>query len=133
MTRLHRLAALAAASGIVASGIGYSIWYVALRGLSSTRAATVQLSVPVIAAIGLSPFAVAQSSSQTTSAAAPSLIELALPAVTVPPSRLNAGFNLASDSTVLSPRGPSSTAKRIGSPYRCGTSTAKLPAKLPLR
>jgi len=44
--------ALAAASGVVASGIGYVIWYAALRGLAATSAATVQLSVPVIAAIG---------------------------------------------------------------------------------
>ena len=44
--------ALAIASGVVASGIGYVIWYAALRGLAATSAATVQLSVPVIAAIG---------------------------------------------------------------------------------
>ncbi len=44
--------ALAAASGVVTSGIGYVIWYAALRGLAATSAATVQLSVPVIAAIG---------------------------------------------------------------------------------
>ncbi len=44
--------ALAVASGALSSGIGYVIWYAALRGLSATRAATVQLSVPVIAAIG---------------------------------------------------------------------------------
>ncbi len=44
--------AVAAASGVVASGIGYVIWYAALRGLAATSAATVQLSVPVIAAIG---------------------------------------------------------------------------------
>lgn len=43
---------LAAASGAVASGIGYSIWYTALRGLTATRTAVVQLSVPVIAATG---------------------------------------------------------------------------------
>ena len=42
----------AAASGAVASGIGYAIWYTALRGLRATSAATVQLSVPVIAAVG---------------------------------------------------------------------------------
>jgi len=42
----------AAASGAVASGIGYAIWYTALRGLRATTAATVQLSVPVIAALG---------------------------------------------------------------------------------
>ncbi|WP_149139374.1 MULTISPECIES: DMT family transporter [Cupriavidus] len=44
--------ALAAASGAVTSGIGYVIWYAALRGLASTTAATVQLSVPVLAALG---------------------------------------------------------------------------------
>jgi len=37
-------------SGVLASGVGYVIWYAALRGLTMTRAATVQLSVPVIAA-----------------------------------------------------------------------------------
>lgn len=45
-------AGYAVASGVVASGIGYVIWYAALRGLTGTGAATVQLSVPVIAAIG---------------------------------------------------------------------------------
>lgn len=44
--------ALAVASGAVTSGIGYVIWYAALRGLASTTAATVQLSVPVLAALG---------------------------------------------------------------------------------
>lgn len=44
--------ALATVSGAIASGIGYVIWYAALRGLTATRAATVQLSVPVIAAFG---------------------------------------------------------------------------------
>ncbi|HEX2574015.1 MAG TPA: DMT family transporter [Polyangia bacterium] len=44
--------ALAAASGGVASGIGYSLWYAALRHISATRAAIVQLSVPVVAAVG---------------------------------------------------------------------------------
>lgn len=44
--------ALAALSGAVTSGLGYVIWYAALRGLSTGRAATVQLSVPVIAALG---------------------------------------------------------------------------------
>ena len=45
-------AAYAVASGAIASGIGYVIWYAALKGLRATSAATVQLSVPVIAAIG---------------------------------------------------------------------------------
>ena len=44
--------ALAVASGAVTSGIGYVVWYAALRGLTAMRAATVQLSVPPIAAIG---------------------------------------------------------------------------------
>ena len=44
--------AYAVASGAVASGIGYAIWYAALKGLTGTAAATVQLSVPVIAAVG---------------------------------------------------------------------------------
>jgi drug/metabolite transporter (DMT)-like permease len=44
--------ALAIASGALTSGVGYVIWYAALRGLNATRAATVQLSVPVIAALG---------------------------------------------------------------------------------
>ena len=43
---------LAIISGAIASGIGYTIWYTALRGLSSPQAAVVQLLVPVIAAIG---------------------------------------------------------------------------------
>jgi drug/metabolite transporter (DMT)-like permease len=43
---------LAIASGGLASGVGYAIWYTALRGLTATSAATVQLSVPVIAAFG---------------------------------------------------------------------------------
>lgn len=42
----------ALASGALASGVGYAIWYTALRGLIATTAATVQLSVPVIAAVG---------------------------------------------------------------------------------
>lgn len=42
----------AALSGGLMSGVGYTIWYAALRGLSSTQAAVSQLSVPVIAAFG---------------------------------------------------------------------------------
>ncbi len=42
--------ALAVASGAIASGCGYAIWYAALRNLTAVRAATVQLSVPAIAA-----------------------------------------------------------------------------------
>jgi drug/metabolite transporter (DMT)-like permease len=37
-------------SGVAASGAGYVIWYSALRGLTATRAAVVQLAVPILAA-----------------------------------------------------------------------------------
>jgi len=43
---------LAILSGALASGIGYAIWYSVLPHLTPTNAATVQLSVPVIAAFG---------------------------------------------------------------------------------
>lgn len=43
---------LALISGGITSGIGYTIWYMTLGGLSSTQAAVLQLSVPVIAALG---------------------------------------------------------------------------------
>jgi drug/metabolite transporter (DMT)-like permease len=43
---------LALISGGITSGIGYTIWYIALGGLSSTQSAVLQLSVPVIAALG---------------------------------------------------------------------------------
>jgi drug/metabolite transporter (DMT)-like permease len=39
-------------SGGLTSGIGYAIWYAALPNLRASQAATVQLSVPVIAALG---------------------------------------------------------------------------------
>ncbi|KVN41335.1 hypothetical protein WJ63_23030 [Burkholderia pyrrocinia] len=47
-----RGALLAVASGALTSGIGYVIWYAALRHLTAMRAAAVQLSVPPIAACG---------------------------------------------------------------------------------
>jgi len=43
---------LAVVSGSLTSGLGYVIWYLALRGLTATRAAIVQLAVPLIAAAG---------------------------------------------------------------------------------
>jgi drug/metabolite transporter (DMT)-like permease len=43
---------LAVVSGAIASGLGYTLWYLALPALKATQAATVQLSVPVIAALG---------------------------------------------------------------------------------
>lgn len=42
----------AVAAGAVTSGLGYTIWYTALKDLTATSAATVQLSVPVISAAG---------------------------------------------------------------------------------
>jgi drug/metabolite transporter (DMT)-like permease len=39
-------------SGALTSGVGYAIWYTALPALRATTAATVQLSVPVIAGLG---------------------------------------------------------------------------------
>lgn len=38
-------------SGAIASGVGYAIWYAALRSLSSFQAASIQLSVPVLASL----------------------------------------------------------------------------------
>jgi len=43
---------LAILSGALASGIGYTVWYHALGGLSVSKAAVVQLLVPVMAALG---------------------------------------------------------------------------------
>ena len=43
---------LAIASGALASGVGYAIWYAALPSLPTTMAATAQLAVPMLAAAG---------------------------------------------------------------------------------
>lgn len=43
---------LAVLSGALASGVGYSVWYAALKYHTATRAAVLQLAVPVIAATG---------------------------------------------------------------------------------
>lgn len=43
---------LAAASGALASGAGYSLWYAALRDLPASTAAVAQLLVPLLAALG---------------------------------------------------------------------------------
>ena len=44
--------AYAAASGALASGLGYALWYAVLPALPASRAATIQLSVPILAALG---------------------------------------------------------------------------------
>jgi drug/metabolite transporter (DMT)-like permease len=52
-TRLDRAGiGYAILSGAIASGVGYVIWYSALAGLKAASAATVQLSVPVLATTG---------------------------------------------------------------------------------
>ncbi len=43
---------LALASGALASGLGYAVWYTALKGLTATRAAILQLTVPALATAG---------------------------------------------------------------------------------
>jgi drug/metabolite transporter (DMT)-like permease len=43
---------LALTSGAITSGLGYVLWYTALRNLTATRAAIVQLMVPVLAGVG---------------------------------------------------------------------------------
>jgi drug/metabolite transporter (DMT)-like permease len=45
-------AILAIVSGALTTGLGYAVWYSALRGLTATRAALVQLLVPVITVTG---------------------------------------------------------------------------------
>jgi drug/metabolite transporter (DMT)-like permease len=49
-------AVLAVVSGALASALGYVAWYAALKYLSATKASTLQLSVPVIAAVGGTAF-----------------------------------------------------------------------------
>lgn len=43
---------LACISGGITSGIGYAIWYMAIKGLTKTQTAVVQLLVPILAAFG---------------------------------------------------------------------------------
>lgn len=43
---------LALLSGLLTSGLGYVIWYIVLKELQTSTAAIIQLSVPVIAALG---------------------------------------------------------------------------------
>jgi drug/metabolite transporter (DMT)-like permease len=43
---------LAVVSGALTSALGYTVWYAALRGLTATRAAVLQLAVPVLATAG---------------------------------------------------------------------------------
>lgn len=54
LTKAHPALGLiyAVLSGALASGVGYSMWYLALPQLTAAQGASVQLSVPIIAAIG---------------------------------------------------------------------------------
>src|SRR5262245_16174526 len=74
-----------------------------------TRGSTPATALPTKAPSGSTPSAWARSSLAITRAAAPSLMPLELPAVTVPPS-LNAGLSVASFSRLVSGRGCSSRA-----------------------
>jgi drug/metabolite transporter (DMT)-like permease len=47
---------LATASGAIATGLGYVVWYLALRRLPAAAAATVQLSMPALVAVGGTAF-----------------------------------------------------------------------------
>ena len=74
---------------------------------------------------GVTPSSLALSTDITTTAAPPSDICEALPAVMVP-SLSNAGFRALSDSAVVPGRTPSSASKRSGSPLRWGTRTGTI-------
>jgi drug/metabolite transporter (DMT)-like permease len=54
----HPVAGLiyACLSGAAASGLGYTIWYAALPGLTAAEGASVQLSVPAITALAGATF-----------------------------------------------------------------------------
>lgn len=76
---------LAIASGTLTSGVGYAIWYSALPRLTATQAAIVQLSVPVIAALGGIAFLGEQPTLRLSAAALPILGGIAL--VVIKPRR----------------------------------------------
>ena len=78
----------------------------------------------IVAKTGM-PNSFAFSELMTTTAAAPSLIPEALPAVTVPPS-LKTERNLAKPSNEASFLGNSSVSKIIGSPFLCGITTGTI-------
>src|SRR4051812_39692356 len=101
-------------------------WRIAFAGWDSSEAsgpATLPCA-PISARIG-APNSSAFALLITTTAAAPSEIWLADPAVTVP-SAANAGRNFASDAAVVPSRTPSSSVTVTGSPRRCGTVTVTI-------
>lgn len=60
---------LAAASGALTSAVGYSVWYAALRHLTATRAAVLQLAVPLLTAAFGMVFLTEQATTRTMIAA----------------------------------------------------------------
>ena len=98
-------------------------WLIALDGWDcSELSGPATLPCAPISASQVRPSSCALSLLMTTTAAAPSEICEDVPAVIVP-SLPNAGRSLASASTVVSARTPSSSRHSSGSPLRCGMST----------
>ncbi len=69
---------LAAASGALASGGGYSLWYAVVPALGATRASVVQLAVPVLAGLGATAFLGERLTSRVALSGAAILVGIAL-------------------------------------------------------
>jgi drug/metabolite transporter (DMT)-like permease len=69
---------LAALSGAIATGFGYIVWYLALRDLPAAHAATVQLSMPALVALGGTVFLAEPLTARLLSASAAMLGGIAL-------------------------------------------------------
>ena len=78
---------LAIASGAVATGFGYIVWYLAMRDLSAAHAATVELSMPAIAALGGVAFLAEPLSLRLLIASAAMLGEIAIVVTATSPRR----------------------------------------------
>ena len=104
---------------LLLAGLRGRVWRAAAGGVESGPAT---MPCAPISASHSRPSSSAFALLITTTAAAPSEICEAEPAVIVP-SLLNAGRSLPSDSAVVSPRTPSSWETTTGSPLRCGIST----------
>ncbi len=95
------------------------------RPIPMMEGSTPASSPAIQVAMGVMPSSFALSSLMTMMAAAPSLIPEALPAVTIPPSFLKAGFNLARPSLVTPFLGPSSVST-MTDPFLVFTSTGTI-------
>ena len=89
------------------------------------RGSTPTVVAPMILARGFKPYCATASSEATNTAAAPSLMPEALPAVTVP-SALTTPLSLAKVSNVVEARGKPSLSTTTGSPFFCGMVTAMI-------